>query len=131
MSWQRQPVAKALVAAIETQLSVESMSATVYDRPPFTVNAPAIVVGRPTEVRYSSFAISIDEVTLPLGCVGGADQDDTVAELIAVVRAACAADPSLGQVVQDAHVSAERSWRNVKLAGADMLVADAIVDVIM
>jgi hypothetical protein len=131
MSWQREPVAKALVAAIETQLAAAQMTATVYDRPPFSVNAPAIVVGRPTEVRYSTAAFSIDEVTLPLGCLGGADQDDTVAELIAVVRAACDADPSLGQVVQDAHVSGERSWRNVKLAGTDVLVADAIVDVIM
>jgi hypothetical protein len=131
VSWSREPVAKALVADFEAQLAAAGLSAAVLDRPTFTLTAPAIVVGRPTEVRYSMAALGVDEVVLPVGCVHSADSDDAVSELIDVVRDAVEADRTLGGVVGVAYASGERSWRNVNVAGADYLMADVTLEIQM
>ena len=125
MSWSRAPVAKALAEALTEQLELLGIEATVLDRPTYSVNPPAIVIGRPTEVRYSTFAFGIDEVNLPVLCIGGAEQDDFVAELLAVVRAACDADHTLGSAVPNCDCTGERAWRALNVSGADYLGAEA------
>jgi hypothetical protein len=131
MSWQRTPVVKALVAAIEAQLAELAVDANVMEHPTFTVNPPAIVVGRPSEVRYSTAFFGVDDITLPVLCMAGAEQDDAVAELIGVVNAAVNADPTLGGVVPVADCTGERSWRVINISGAEYLGAEAIVEIQM
>jgi hypothetical protein len=128
MSWSRAPLAKALVAAIEPAAT----GVSVFERPPFTLNVPAIVVSGPTEVRYSSVAFSIDEVILPIVCVAALDEYDELHSLIVTVRESIdAADPTLGGIVSRAWVSGERNWRPTKIAGADCLAAEAVLTVYM
>jgi hypothetical protein len=129
MSWSRAPVAKALVEVITAQLAADGIEASVQDHPTFTVNPPAIVVGRPSEVRYGVAAFGIDEIVLPVACVCGPEQDDAVHELLRVVHRAVTNDPTLGGVVMIADMSGERAWRNVNVAGADYLAAEAVVDI--
>jgi hypothetical protein len=131
MAWQRTPVAKALTAAIEGVVEAAGDNVAVFDRQPSTLNPPAIVVGRPLEVAFDSFAFAIDEATLPVGCCAGAgDGDDRVAELIAYVRAAVD-DPTLGGVVQNIDDNFERNWRNLTLGGVELVAADVIFTVTM
>ena len=130
MSWSRAPLAKALTALITA--AVEGDSVSVYDRPPFTLNVPAIVVSGPTEVRYSSVAFSIDEVVLPIVCLSALDEYDAVQALIVSVREALdAADPTFGGVVSRCWISGERNWRPTKIAGLDCLAAEAVATVYM
>jgi hypothetical protein len=131
MSWDRAPVAKALAEAITTQLDVAGLEATVLDRPTFTVNPPAVVIGRPSELSYGIASFGIDSVTLPVLCMAGAELDDAVAELIEVVRDAVTADPTLGGVVAIAYATGERAWRNINVSGADYLAAEAVLAIEM
>lgn len=131
MSWHRAPVAKALEAAIVAELDTLELEVTVFDHPPFSLNPPAIVIGRPSEVRYAAASFGTDEVVLPVACVAGAEQDDAVSELIAVVRGAAAHDQTLGGTVAIAYVTGERSWRNVNVGGADYLAAEAMLAIEM
>jgi hypothetical protein len=125
MSWDRTPVAKALVVAITAELEAQAIEAAVLDRPVYSVNPDAIVIGRPSEVRYGAAAFGIDEANLPVLCLAGPEQDDTVTELIGVVRAACDADMTLGGVVQYIDCTGERAWRSINVGGADYLGAEA------
>jgi hypothetical protein len=127
MAWSRQTAVPALVAALQTTLGE---TAFVFEKPPQTLNPPAVVVGRPTEVLYSAWALSVDEVTLPVLCVGPGDGEDIVDGLITAVRAALA-DPMLGGAVQSCVASAERNWRNVVLAGVDILQAEVTLTIRM
>jgi hypothetical protein len=123
VSWDRDPAAKALAAALTDVVAAQQLAVTVFDRPPPSLNPPALVVAWPIEVRFSAAAFGIDEVTLPVLCVGPVDGEDTVAELIAVVRDA-ELDPSLGGAVQIAYPSMERNWRQINVAGVDLLSAE-------
>lgn len=129
MSWDRAAAAKALAAELAAVLADVGDPATVYDRPPGTINPPAVVVGRPTEVRFSVIAPGIDEVLLPVLCVGPLDGDDRVADLIAAVR--LIDNTNLDGVVQIAYPTTERNWRQVNVAGADLLSAEVTFTVQM
>jgi hypothetical protein len=132
MSWDRTAFAKALAAAIENQLYESGVTATVFAKPPFTLNAPSIVIARPTEVRYSEAAFSIDAAAVVVTCIGGADDDETVSELIGVVRSAISPpDEGLGAVVQTCQDRSERNWTHVNVSGADLLRADVVLDIQM
>jgi hypothetical protein len=132
MSWDRTAFAAALAKAIEAELDESGVTATVFAKPPFTLNAPSIVIGRPSEVRYSQAAFGVDAATVAVTVVAGADQDETAAELIGVVRSAIAPpDEGLGAVVQTCQDSSERNWGHVNVSGADLLRADVILDVQM
>lgn len=120
MTWNRTAAAAAVTAALQTVLGE---TVWVYERPPGTVNPPAVIVGRPTEVRYSIPAFSIDEATLPVTCVGPHDGDDLVDQLVTQVRASFP-DPSLGGVVQACWPVDERAWRQASIGGVDVLLAD-------
>jgi hypothetical protein len=132
MSFDRTAFAKALAAAIENQLDESGVTATVFAKPPFTLNAPSIVIGRPSEVRYNEVAFSIDLATVAVTVVAGADQDETAAELIGVVRSAIAPpDEGLGAVVQTCQDRSERNWAHVNVSGTDLLRADVVLDIQM
>jgi hypothetical protein len=131
VSWDRTPFAGALAKAIEAELDSAGVTASVFDKPPFTLNAPSIVIARPTEVRYSEAAFSIDAAAVVVTCVGGADDDETVSDLIGVVRSAIAADESLGGTVALCVPMSERNWAHVNVAGADLLRADVVLDIQM
>jgi len=129
MTCSRAPLAKALTAVIAPAVDDD---VSVYDRPPFTLNLPSIVVSGPTEVRYASVAFSIDEVVLPVVCVSAIDDYDGVQALIVAVREALdAADTTLGGVVSRCWASGERNWRPTKIAGLDCLAAEAVLTVYM
>jgi hypothetical protein len=120
MSWNRATAAAAITSALQTTLGE---TVWVYEKPPGTVNPPAVIVGRPTEVRYSIPAFSIDEATLPVICVGPLDGDDVVDGLVGQVRASFG-DPTLGRVVQACWPVDERAWRQASIAGVEVLLAD-------
>jgi hypothetical protein len=125
MSWDRATTAKALAAQLEAAIS----GVTIYDRPLYDLNAPAIVIGRPLETRYAASAFGVDLTTLPVACVAGTERDDDVSDLIAQVRAAVAGDVSLGGTVAVCVPTAERNWRPIKVGGADLLAADVVLEI--
>lgn len=131
MSWDRTPFAAALAKALDAELAVSDVTATVFEKMPFTLNAPSIVIGRPSEVRYSEAALGVDAASVPVTVVAGADQDETAAELIGVVRAAIGADEGLDAAVQSCVPRSERNWAHVNVAGTDLLRADVILDIQM
>jgi hypothetical protein len=131
VTWNRAPAAAALADLLTTALAGAGIEASVFAAPPFTLNANAVVVSRPTEVRYAVSGFSIDEVTLPVLCVAGQDQDDTVSALIAVVRSALAGSLNLGGVVSQIHATGERNWRHVNVSGAELLAAELTVQILM
>jgi hypothetical protein len=131
VSFDRTSFAKALATALEAELAEAGVTATVFDKPPFTLNAPSIVIARPTEVRYSEAAFSIDAASVAVTCIGAADDDETVGELIGVVRSAIGADASLGGAVALCVPMSERNWTHVNVAGTDLLRADVVLDIQM
>ena len=120
MSWDRSKAAPALAEAI----AAANPAVSVFDKPPLTLNPPAIVVGRQTEVAFATSAFGVDEATLPVFCVGPADGDDIVAGLITAARDAIDVDPTLGGIVQRCDPVAERNWRGINVAGTELLQAE-------
>ena len=104
-------------------------TASIFAAPPETLNSPAIVVGRPIEVRYAVVAFAQDEATLPVICIGPAGGENTVDGLIAFVRATVLSDPTLGGTVPSCTVTAERNWRPLRIGGAELLGADVVLTV--
>jgi hypothetical protein len=132
VAWNRAVVAKALYAMLTT--APPDPAATppfIFERPPGTLNAPAVVVGRPAEVRYSEFALGIDFCEFIVVCVAAIDGDDDLAELIGWARSVIEPDPSLGGAVQTCVCTGERNWRAVRVAGADLLAAELVLEVTM
>jgi hypothetical protein len=125
--WTRAVVADALATLVASFAGEAGVAATVFAKPPGTLNPPAIVVGRPRMVRYGTAALSIDEVELPVACIGALDGDDVVDTLAGVVRDAVRADPTVGGTVQVAYPYEQAQWRAVNVAGADLLAADVVL----
>lgn len=122
MSWSRADCAAALAAAIQAEIGT---SVFVFPKPPQTINPPAVIIGRPNQVRFTTFAFGIDEADLPVYCVGPADGDDVVDSLITSVRAVVSGpDLTLGGVVQCIGDASEQGWRNFNIAGIDVLQAE-------
>jgi hypothetical protein len=128
VSWQRSLVAAALADTLKTAQGPGD-SAGIFSQPPETLNAPAIVVGRPTEVQYATAGLGVDEATIPVICIGPSTGDDIVDGLIHFVRAAVAADITLSGAVPSCLCTSERNWRAVRIAGADMLAADVVLTI--
>ena len=128
MTWQRSPVAAALVDILTT---ATAGGVYVHDKPPTVINPPAIIVARPTTVNYATAAFAVDEATLPIVVAGAMDGDDLVDTLRDAVRRAVDADPTLGGAVKSATATAERNWRNLTVAGVELLVAEIILTVLM
>jgi hypothetical protein len=131
VSWRRSLVAPALADMLKAA-QTETDTASIFAAPPETLNPPAIVVGRPIEVRYSVFAFGIDETDLPIVCVGPFYAgEDIVDGLVAFVCGAVMGDRSINGTVASCTASSSRNWRGVRIGGADMLAADVVLTVTM
>jgi hypothetical protein len=118
-------VAKALADA----LTGEAQGVAVFDHPPLTLNTPALVVGRPTEVLYGVAGMGTDEAQLPVICIGPMEGEDVIDGLIGIVRGVVASNGTLSGVVRSVTAPMERSWRRVDIGGAKFLAADVVLQV--
>jgi hypothetical protein len=128
VTWDHVPAAQGLAAVLKAALDPD---VAVFDHPPRSLNAPAAVVGRPLEVRYSVAALSIDEADVPVVGVHGFDRDVELAELLVQIRAAVEGDFTLGGAVQRATPSLQRNWRQATVSGVPLLAADLVVTITM
>jgi hypothetical protein len=133
VSWSRELVAPALCQAIQDTADGLEVDYTfgIFDRQPSTLNPPAVVVGRPTDVTFAVFSFGTDLATLPVLCVAGPEQEDRVSDLISLVRAAVGDQPNLAGACQEVTATAERNWRNQTVGGVDLIVADCVLTVTM
>jgi hypothetical protein len=127
VTWDRQSAAAAVTQALQVTLGETTW---VYPAPPQTVNPPAVVVGRPAGVRFAEVAFGIDMAELPVVCVAAADGEDQAARLVGLVRQSFP-DPTLGGAVLSCVAVAERNWRNVTIAGVDLLQVEVVLDIRM
>ena len=128
MTWTRTPVAAALVDVLS---AATSGTVTVFAKPPTTINPPAVIVARPTNVNYATASFARDEATLPVEICGSFDGDDTVDALRDQIRKAIDANPTLEGTVASCTVTAERNWRNVTVAGVELLAAQIVLTILM
>ena len=127
MTWQRAEAAEAIAGLLEPLDPLVS----VFASPPETFNPPAYVVGYPSAVTYDGAAFSIDLATIPVLAAGGLAELDRVDALLRAAKDAITADPSLDGAVMSARVVSQSNWRRLNVAGADILVADLILEIRM
>ena len=118
MSWNRTPVADALVSLIGGAVP----AVYVHSRPPETLNFPSVVVMRPIQVLYGSAGLGVDEVELPVAVVHGMESEDALEAVKTQVKQAVDGDQSLGGVVKACWCNREQGWRNVTGAGGVQLL---------
>ena len=128
MSWSRALAATALADAFK---SADDGTTNIFASPPMTLNPPAVVVGRPIEVRYATAALGVDAVELPVICIGPMEGDDVVDGLIGFVRSVVMADPSVGGTFRSSPPELQRNWRALRIGGADYLAADVVLAIEM
>jgi hypothetical protein len=129
MTWQRKVVTDYLVTLLT---NATEGAVKVHPFPPETINGPCIVVMRPQPSLYSTVAFGIDDTTLPLSVVSGAEQEDALDSIKAACRSAIEGDPTLGGNVQQCFATEERNWRNVTGAGGiQLLIVEMILTVYM
>lgn len=129
MSFNRATVAPALANVLD-EARAEGDTFSVFSAPPESLNAPALVVGRPIEVRYGVFAMNVDEAELPVICIGQfLSGEDVVSGLIAFVRRTVQANNTLGGAVPSCVATLERSWRAIRVGGTDLLAADVVLTI--
>jgi hypothetical protein len=127
MGWDRALVADTLVSILGAATGVK-----VHPVPPEIVNPMSIVISRPQPVSYDTFALGVDEATLPVLIVGGVETENQIETLKDACRQAVMADPSLGGVVMDATPTEERNWRNLTGAGGiQLLLVELILTIRM
>jgi hypothetical protein len=131
MTWQRAPVAAALV----TILAAVDDSVPAFAVPPDTFNPPAYIVGYPRTVNYRTPQFGVDEAQLPLAVACGVAEVDRVDDLLRraydALSAATATDPTLGGTVLLVDPGPQDNWRLLKVAGVDVLAADLLLRVLM
>jgi hypothetical protein len=121
-----------VAAALVSILTAATEGAvTCFEKPPATINPPAVVVSRVERVTYSAAALNVDDITLPVLAVGAMDGDDTVSALAEVIRQAVLANRSLGGVVQAAWPFEQRNWRGINVAGIDLLTVEIVLSIQM
>ena len=131
MSWNRALVAPALADVLQTTASAAGDTVAIFDHQPTSLNPPALVVGRPSDVTFAVFSFGTDLATLPVMCVAGADEENRAAELVELVRLAVTEQPSLAGVVQECTATAERNWRNNTLGGVELVLVDCVLTITM
>ena len=113
MTWDRAACAQAVAAVLGPVLP----TVTIHQRPPEIVNPFCLVISRPAPVSYATAGLGVDEATLPLIVVGGAETEDTVEQIKNTAKQAIDANFTLGGKVQAAWCTEERNWRNQTGAG--------------
>jgi hypothetical protein len=128
MTWQRAPVAAALVRI----LAAIDVTVPAFAQPPETFNPPAYIVGYPRTVNYRMLVFGVDEALLPMLAAAGPGEVDRVDELLQLAYdAIAAADQTLGGLVQVLDPGPQDNWRLLKVAGVDVLCADLLLRVLM
>ena len=128
MSWDRPAAADALVTVLT---AATDDLVTVHDRPPSTLNAPALVVSYPTTVTKHTPTFAIDEASLAVLGAVGVEAGDGLDELLEDATTAIETDPTLGGAVQYAKPVEWRNWRIMTSAGASLLVAELVLQIRM
>jgi hypothetical protein len=128
MSWDRPAAAAALVGVLT---SATNDLVTVHDKPPSTLNAPALVVSYPTTVTKHSPTFAVDQAALAVLGAVGVEAGDDLDGLLQLATDAIEANPSLGGAVQYAKPVEWRNWRIMSSAGASLLVAELALEIRM
>jgi hypothetical protein len=114
--------------AIATALG--SVGVPVYPTPPPNMNPPALVVGYPSEIDFSTTSIALDTATVSVICaVGYLAPIGDLSKLLADARAAISADPSLGGAVARATPTRARGIQTAQVGGIDVLIAELVLTV--
>jgi len=124
VSWDRPSAASALADVLEAGTGD---LVAVFESPPSSMNAPALVIMRPT-VMFHQPAFAVDEITWSVTAAVGVGADDTLDGLIGQARQAVEADPTLGGVVQICRPTEQRPRGIVNIAGADFLTEELILN---
>lgn len=131
MTWSRQVASAALAATLRDSISTNGDAVTVFERPPATLNVPALVISRQPEVTYNDAGFGVDRAQLPVVCLGPLGGEDTCDELVGLILDAIESDRQLGGGVLSCTPAAQRNWRGLKIAGADVLGVDLVLDIQM
>jgi hypothetical protein len=122
-------LANALRAAAGT---IDGPAPSVFDHLPETCNPPALVVGWPIEVAFSTAGLALDTAQVPVTCVGPLPNGEaTVDALSGLVCSVLASDPQVAHTVHVASATRQSGWRKTTIGGADVTAADVIITVNM
>jgi hypothetical protein len=128
VSWDRPSAAAALVDVL---MAATADVVTVHDRPPSTLNAPALVVSYPTAVAKHTPTFAIDQAELAVLGAVGVEAGDDLDGLLEVATDAIEGDPTLAGAVQYCKPTEWRNWRIMASAGASLLVAEIALEIRM
>ena len=125
MTWNRAAVAAALADAFAAADPLIS----AFERPPATLNPPALVCSDPATVTKRTAGMGVDRTEFVVIAVVGLEQADELDALLDTADRAIFADPTLGGVCQVAVVVENRNFRALNIGGADFRAADLAVQI--
>jgi hypothetical protein len=128
VSWDRPSASAALAFVLE---AATDGAVTVFETPPATFNAPALVVNYPSTVTKHTPAFAVDQAELTVTAAVGAADGDKLDALLDAATAAIETDPTLGGAVQHAKPVEWRTWRLLAVSGIDLLAADLALEIRM
>lgn len=132
VTWSRKVAATALADTLRSSIEAAGGNGvTVFERPPATLNVPALVISRQATVDYGVEAFGVDVAQLPVVCLGALGDVDQVDELVGIVLDAVDDDRTLGGAVRSCTPNSTRNWRAQKIGGADTLALDLLLDITM
>lgn len=125
MTWSRAPVAAALADAF----AAADATVSCFERPPATLNPPALICTDPQTVFKRTAGMGVDRCEFLVTAVVGLEQADELDALMDMADKAVFADPTLGGVCQVAVVVEYRSFRSLNVGGADFRAADLAIQI--
>jgi len=127
MTWQRAPVATALAAMFTAATADQVPPVSCFERPPETLNAPALVCTDPATVGKRTAGMGVDQTEFVVTDVCALELSDDLDALLDVADRAILADPTLGGVVLTSVVTEYRNWRPLQIGGAPFRAADLAI----
>jgi hypothetical protein len=125
VSYDRQTVGAAIVTILETI----DPAVSVFDTPPATFNAPALIVGYERRVQHDASAFGTDDVEQPISAAAGLGEHYRIASLLAAAKVALEADPTCAGTVQNLRPTTRENYRSLNVGGADFLFADLVLEI--
>lgn len=125
MTWARQPVAEALAEAFAAAAPLVSC----FEKPPATLNPPALVCTDPQSVLKRTAGMGVDRAEFIVTAIVGLEQADELDALLDTADQAIFADPTLGGVCYVATTTEYRSYRQLNIGGADYRAADIAITI--
>jgi hypothetical protein len=107
-----------------------SGTVSVFESIPFTLNPPALVIGRASG-SYDLFALGVDELELPVIVIGAVSDDDGTDALAEKVRLAVLGDPTLQATVHAAAPARRANPRNASIAGIEVQTTEVVLSIRM